>query len=428
MTPNIMEDIPQSVSVYVRVKPLASGSTGKGRDSHSHCSDNAIKYLSNSISIQSKSIRASEDLGRTSTFTLSNCNGVIGGSTRDVFSTVEVSNKYIDECIQNRKPGLICCYGQSSSGKTYTMFGGSPSKAEHQDVKGLVYFAMEYIFSLVEIKNYRVALKAFEIYDERVIDLIPCASWNEGKRETTRKMSSNVDECNKVNIHNISDFESVLRKIDAKRSICATSLNQTSSRSHGFVRIFIEVPADGSLGSISSLTFVDLAGSERQSKTKSSGNVLKEGIRINKSLLTLGAVVRSLSNPKECHVPWRESKLTTVLHPHLHKNANVGFILCISSEDRCLAESISTLRFGAMLMNLRLNEVTQDCMPHTPQTPMAKPDLGCSAIESDGKIGVSNCDTRVEYLKWKIFDLFLCLLLGSANSLLLWKCFVNWRP
>lgn len=426
MTSNIMEDIPQSVSVYVRVKPSVSASMGQGRDSRGHCSENAIQYFSDSISIQSKSFKASEDLGRTSTFTLSNCHGVIGGSTRDVFTTVEVSNKYIDECIQKRKPGLICCYGQSSSGKTYTMFGGSPSKAGNHDEKGLVYFAMEYIFSLVENKKYRVALKAFEIYDERVIDLIPSAR-NEGKWETRRKISD-VDECNKVNISSISDLESVLRKIDAKRSICATSLNQTSSRSHGFVRIFIELPADGSLGSISSLTFVDLAGSERQSKTKSSGYILKEGIRINKSLLTLGAVVRSLSNPKECHVPWRESKLTTVLHPHLHKNANVGFILCISSEDRCLAESISTLRFGAMLMNLRLSEVTQDFMPCTPQTPMAKPDLGCSAIESDGKIGVSNSDIRVEYLKWKILDLFLCLLLGSANSLLLWKCFVNWRP
>ena len=421
------QDVPKScVSVYVRVKPpLCLPSSEQGQGYSGICSASFIKCLNNSISIDSKSQNPLEDSGRSSTYTLANCSGVVVGSTRDVYNAVEISTKHINDCIQNNKPGLICCYGQSSSGKTYTMFGTTLSKKATQHESGLVQMAVEHILSTIDRKKYTISLKAFEIYDERVIDLLS-ASNNEGKSEKRRKVSDG-DDCSKVFIRDMTDFEALVKMIEAKRSISSTSLNRSSSRSHGIVRIFIELLDDKAVGAIPSLTFVDLAGSERQSKTKSSGTILKEGIRINKSLLALGAVVRSLSrnNPKESHIPWRESKLTSVLRPFLHKDANVGFILCISSEDRCISESISTLRFGAMLMDMRLKEVASqlDFQPCTPQASLAHAEPGCSSRKKNVSSSFPEPDRETLIVPYTMIDSLLCLLLAGANTLLLFWSF-----
>lgn len=414
MAVNISRDVMKSgVSVYVRVKPpLGLTSSEQGNGSRDACSTSLIKCFKNSIYIESKTQKAVEDSCRSSTYTLSNCSGVIDGSTRDVFKVVELSTRYIHDCIENNKSGLICCYGQSSSGKTYTMFGSTLSNKAGQHERGLVHMAMEHILSIIDTNKYTIALRAFEVYDERIIDLIT-SSRDEAKPDTRRKISDG-DECNKVVVHGMADFEAVVKMIESKRSMSFTSLNQSSSRSHGIVRIFIELLDDKAVGAISSLTFVDLAGSERQAKTKASGAILREGIRINKSLLTLGAVVRSLSNPKESHIPWRESKLTSVLKPFLHKDANIGFILCISSEDMCLSESISTLRFGAMLMDMRLIETAnQGFLPKSFST--EEKEIANDFHESNGKSGIMPC---------VMIDSFLCLLLAGAHTVLLFWNFL----
>lgn len=420
MCENVTDNAPKTVvSVYVRVKPPLSFTASATRRSFQDSSkESCIKYDDTSVSVEHKTQKATGDVSRTVCM-LPNCHGVMDGSTRDLFEAAKVPSRYLDDCMYLGKSGIICCYGQSSSGKTYTMFGGN-SGGDHE--KGLVHLAIEYLLSATESKGHKISVMAFEIYEERVIDLI--SSSRKENKGTKQHVSDGV-ECNRVPVHSTNDFDALVKRIESRRSMCSTGLNQSSSRSHGFLRISLESPSDCPPSITSSLTFVDLAGSERQSKSKASGNTLKEGIMINKSLMTLGAVVRSLSHQREGHIPWRESKLTTVLRPFLQRDANVGFVLCISSEESCSTESVSTLRFGAMLLDMRLREsVAQDLLSCSPQTPCVQSQISCSAIEKDDRLDSIIHYEGFGYLFWHVVDFLVCLLLGSAHMLLLllfWK-------
>ncbi|KAE9597866.1 putative plus-end-directed kinesin ATPase [Lupinus albus] len=183
----------------------------------------------------------------------------------------------------------IFAYGQTSSGKTYTM-------------SGITEYAVTDIFNHIENhkeREYVLKFSALEIYNESVRDLLstdttPLRLLDDPERGTV------VEKLTEETVLDLNHFEELISFCETQRQIGETSLNEASSRSHQILRLTIESSACESMvnGKSSSLAasvnFVDLAGSERASQTNSAGTRLKEGCHINRSLLTLGTVIRKL--------------------------------------------------------------------------------------------------------------------------------------
>ncbi|XP_078440592.1 kinesin-like protein KIN-7C [Wolffia australiana] len=253
----------------------------------------------------------------------------------------------------------IFAYGQTSSGKTYTM-------------TGVTEYAMADIYDYIERhteRDFVLKFSALEIYNEAVKDLLsgdntPLRLLDDPDRGTI------VDKLTEEVVTDWEHMQELLSVCEAQRQIGETSLNAMSSRSHQILRLSVESTAREftTRGNSSSLTacvnFVDLAGSERASQTLSAGTRLKEGCHINRSLLTLGTVIRKLSKGRGGHVPYRDSKLTRILQSSLGGNARTT-IICTMSPARCHVEqSRNTLLFACcakeVATNAQVNVVMSD--------------------------------------------------------------------
>ncbi|KAF3534531.1 hypothetical protein DY000_02038138 [Brassica cretica] len=216
-------------------------------------------------------------------------------------------------CVLSGINSSIFAYGQTSSGKTYTM-------------TGITGFAINDIFLYIDKRM-------------SLLSLFRCApSLSPGG----------------------SIRRNVLNYVSAQRKIGETSLNETSSRSHQILRLTIEsskreVSPESSAILAASVCFVDLAGSERASQTLSAGSRLKEGCHINRSLLTLGTVIRKLSKGKHGHIPYRDSKLTRILQNSLGGNARTAIICTMSPARSHLEQSRNTLLFATCAKEVTTN-------------------------------------------------------------------------
>eukprot|EP00798_Chlamydomonas_sp_ICE-L_P003492 gene3493-13558_t len=280
----------------------------------------------------------------------------------------------------------VFAYGQTSSGKTFTM-RGSPEDP------GLIPLAVHEIFETINAANDReflLRVSYMEIYNEEVNDLLA----PQNVRLTIHENKESGVYVPGLREDIVTGPEQVLALLDegeSNRHIGSTKMNEKSSRSHTVFRMviesrLIEAEADDA-GAIlvSTLTLVDLAGSERVAKTGAEGIRMKEGSAINKSLLTLGNVINKLSegvagghisyrdSELTCilqpslgggHIPYRDSKLTRILQPSLGGNAKTAIICAITPAGCHTEESNSTLRFACrakrVVNNARLNEVLTD--------------------------------------------------------------------
>lgn len=223
---------------------------------------------------------------------------------------------------------------------------------------------------------------------------------------------------------------------DRRRHFGVTNMNAHSSRSHVMVRFNIESrkvptkptnPLRQSWGKdkptcFSTLNLVDLAGSERANKSGTSGQSLKEGSFINKSLLTLGTVISNLSEGKLKHVPYRDSKLTRLLATALGGNAKTCVITCISPAEGNLSESISTLRFAQRAKNI-VNHVKKnefdDAKSLAQKLAMKQAEIDSlrAELESGGGIGSTALKDKAlsAQRKYRILK-FLMLNIGSITK------------
>ncbi|MQM18417.1 hypothetical protein Taro_051408 [Colocasia esculenta] len=238
--------------------------------------------------------------------------------------------------------GSIFAYGQTSSGKTYTM-------------TGITEYAMNDIYDYIRKHKERafvLKFAAMEIYNEAVRDLlrtesIPLRVLDDPDRGTI------IEKLTEVTLRDWNHMQELLSICEAQRQIGETSLNEMSSRSHQILRLTIESSAREFLGKDNSSTlsasvnFVDLAGSERASQALSAGARLKEGCHINRSLLTLGTVIRKLSKGRNGHIPYRDSKLTRILQPALGGNARTAIICTICPARSHIEQSRNTLLFAS---------------------------------------------------------------------------------
>lgn len=244
----------------------------------------------------------------------------------------------------------IFAYGQTSSGKTYTM-------------TGITECAVADMYNYIDMhkeRQYLLKFSAMEIYNEAVRDLLSSDSGPLRLLDDPEK-GTVVERLTEVTLKDWSHLKELLSICEAERKIGETSLNETSSRSHQIMRLTIESTAREYRGMENSSTlaaqvnFVDLAGSERASQTLSVGTRLKEGSHINRSLLTLGTVIRKLSKGRNGHVPYRDSKLTRILQNSLGGNARTAIICTMSPARSHVEQSRNTLLFASCAKEVTTN-------------------------------------------------------------------------
>ncbi|KAF5197470.1 Kinesin-like protein kin-7f [Thalictrum thalictroides] len=253
----------------------------------------------------------------------------------------------------------IFAYGQTSSGKTYTMVG-------------ITEYTVADIFDYIqrhEERAFVMKFSAMEIYNEAVRDLLsgdnsPLRVLDDPEKGTI------VEKLTEETLRDWNHLQQLLSICEAQRQVGETLLNEASSRSHQILKLTIESSAREFLGKDNSSTlaatvnFVDLAGSERASQALSAGTRLKEGCHINRSLLTLGTVIRKLSKGRNGHVPYRDSKLTRILQPSLGGNARTAIICTMSPARSHVEQTRNTLLFAScakeVATNAHVNVVMSD--------------------------------------------------------------------
>jgi kinesin family protein 15 len=274
----------------------------------------------------------------------------------------------------------IMAYGQTGSGKSFTVFGPStifngPSTGaslssstvtdDKNSLVGLVPRIMDYIFAYMagESKNKTFSTKCsfFEIYQEKVIDLLNDSS-NDSSGLSVREDTKHgvfVDGLTEEVVKSSADVSKVLGIGYNNRHVGETNMNRESSRSHAVFMLTVNRQERIQSGDdfinktiVSKLTLVDLAGSERQKSTNAAGNTLKEASQINKSLTVLGQVINSLVD-SQIHVPFRDSKLTFLLRDSLGGNSKTLLIAAIAQNELSIPETISTLKFAQRVKNIK---------------------------------------------------------------------------
>lgn len=264
-------------------------------------------------------------------------------SQQEVFN---LAAKPIIDSVLEGFNGTIFAYGQTSSGKTYTMMGDLHKYDDEGIIPRMVKHVFSYISNSTSEVEYIVKLSMMEIYMERVRDLIETTRINLNIREDKAKGIFVED----LSEHYVASEEEVIELIQLgsdNRTTAFTNMNDYSSRSHTILMLTIKSSNVVDLSTKTGKLFlVDLAGSEKISKTGATGLTLEEAKNINSSLTTLGMVINSLTDEKSTHIPYRESKITRILQESLGGNAKTCLIITCSPSSFNDSETLSTLRFG----------------------------------------------------------------------------------
>ncbi|XP_069620119.1 kinesin-like protein KIF3A isoform X2 [Ranitomeya imitator] len=266
--------------------------------------------------------------------------------------------------------GTIFAYGQTGTGKTFTMEGVRAVP----ELRGIIPNSFAHVFGHIAKAEgdtrFLVRVSYLEIYNEEVRDLL-------GKDQTQRlevkerpDVGVYIKDLSGYVVNNADDMDRIMTLGHKNRSVGATNMNEHSSRSHAIFTITIECSEKGADGNIhvrmGKLHLVDLAGSERQAKTGATGQRLKEATKINLSLSTLGNVISALVDGKSTHVPYRNSKLTRLLQDSLGGNSKTMMCANIGPADYNYDETISTLRYANRAKNIknkaRINEDPKDAL------------------------------------------------------------------
>ena len=285
-------------------------------------------------------------------------------------SNKEIFEKLIKDSLSNLLKGInisIFAYGQTSTGKTFTM------KGETKSNEGLIPLSIKEIFNSLNnkessITKYIVKVSYSEIYNETVNDLIDSTKKNLEIRESSQK-GIFVYNLSEITVTSVEKAMQLLNKGEANRIIAETKLNEKSSRSHTIFKINIEFFVKDKINNKekkynAQLNLVDLAGSENVSKAKCEGMRIKEGGNINKSLLALSNVINKLSQNNKSFVNYRDSKLTRLLQTALGGNSKTTIICTMVDDNSHYSETLNTLHFGMKAKNIKttvkVNEIITD--------------------------------------------------------------------
>ncbi|XP_041368927.1 kinesin-like protein KIF14 isoform X3 [Gigantopelta aegis] len=272
----------------------------------------------------------------------------------------------------------LFAYGQTGSGKSYSMMG-------HGSEVGIIPRFCEELFSRVEhsrdkkMVKIAVEISFFEIYNEKIHDLLASSKDKGGKKATLKVrehpvLGPYVEGLSTFVVNSFEDVEGWITLGNKNRATAATGMNDKSSRSHSVFTIVMTQTRTERLegkdhdSSVNSkINLVDLAGSERQSQAQTTGERLREGANINKSLMTLGKVISLLSEQstmtskkRKIFIPYRDSVLTWLLKESLGGNSKTAMIATISPVHQHIDETLSTLRYAQQARSIvnmvRINE------------------------------------------------------------------------
>ncbi|XP_078259484.1 kinesin heavy chain [Rhinoraja longicauda] len=242
--------------------------------------------------------------------------------------------------------GTIFAYGQTSSGKTHTMEG----KLHNSQLMGIIpriaHDIFDHIYSMDENLEFHIKVSYFEIYLDKIRDLLDVSKTNLSVHEDKNRVPF-VKGCTERFVSSPEEVMDVIDEGKANRHVAVTNMNEHSSRSHSIFLINIKQENIETEKKLSGkLYLVDLAGSEKVSKTGAEGALLDEAKNINKSLSSLGNVISALAEGTKTHVPYRDSKMTRILQDSLGGNCRTTIIICCSPSNYNDAESKTTLMFG----------------------------------------------------------------------------------
>ncbi|XP_076803302.1 kinesin-like protein KIF1A isoform X3 [Clavelina lepadiformis] len=293
----------------------------------------------------------------------------------------QVYNDFGVEMLQHAFDGYNICifaYGQTGAGKSYTMMGKQDSK----DQGGIIPQMCEELFARIAESTtnnnlnegtvtYSVEVSYMEIYCEQVRDLLNPKNNKYLRVREHPLLGPYVEDLSKLAVQSFSDINNLMDEGNKARTVAATNMNATSSRSHGvFNIVFTQKRHDRDTNleteKVSKISLVDLAGSERAESTGAKGKRLKEGANINQSLTSLGKVISALAEQAKSkkkrgeYIPYRDSVLTWLLKENLGGNSKTAMIAAISPADINYDETLSTLRYADRAKQIRCNAVVNE--------------------------------------------------------------------
>nr|XP_015823143.2 kinesin-like protein KIF1B isoform X11 [Nothobranchius furzeri] len=353
-----------SVKVAVRVRPFNSREIGK----ESKC---IIQMQGNTTTILNP--KAPKEPAKTFSFDYSYWSHTSPEDSCFASQNL-VYNDIGKEMLAHAFEGYNVCifaYGQTGAGKSYTMMG-----KQEEGQEGIIPMLCEDLFEKINEDNnkeelsYSVEVSYMEIYCERVRDLLnPKNKGNLRVREHPL-LGPYVEDLSKLAVTSYTDIADLMDAGNKARTVAATNMNETSSRSHAvFTIVFTQKKHDNETDltteKVSKISLVDLAGSERADSTGAKGTRLKEGANINKSLTTLGKVISALAEvskkkKKTDFIPYRDSVLTWLLRENLGGNSRTAMVAALSPADINYDETLSTLRYADRAKNIKCNAVINE--------------------------------------------------------------------
>jgi len=296
------------------------------------------------------------------------------GSTQQLIFD-ECTRPIIDSVL-NGYNGTLFCYGQTGTGKTFTMEG----VVDDESLRGMVPRAFYYVFAGItqeQGKNMEFLVRGsfLEIYKDDVFDLLNSKMRSKMEVKESPDKGVFVKDLSTFTVKSPDDLLKILKVGQKQRKVGATKMNEGSSRSHSILTITIESSekeVDTKTGAesvhykVGKLNMVDLAGSERQKKTEAVGDRLDEAKSINWSLTVLGNCIKALVEPGSKHVPYRDSKLTRLLQDSLGGNTKTVMCANLGPAATNFDETISTLRYADRAKSIKnkpvVNEDPKDTM------------------------------------------------------------------
>ncbi|XP_075779312.1 kinesin-like protein KIF3C isoform X2 [Pelodiscus sinensis] len=347
----------EALKVVARCRPMSRKEAAAG----------AERVLEMDVKLGQVTLRnpraAPGELAKTFTF-----DAVYDASSRQADLYDESVRPLIDSVLQGFN-GTILAYGQTGTGKTYTMQGAwaDPEK------RGVIPSSFEHVFTHISRSHnqqYLVRASYLEIYQEEIRDLLAKDQSKKLELKENPETGVYIKDLSSFVTKSVKEIEHVMNLGSQARAVGSTNMNEHSSRSHAIFAITVECSQAGPDGEdhirVGKLNLVDLAGSERQSKMGGPGERPKEASKINLSLSALGNVISALVDGKSTHVPYRDSKLTRLLQDSLGGNAKTLMVATLGPASHSYEESLSTLRFASRAKNIRnkprVNEDPKDTL------------------------------------------------------------------
>uniref|UniRef100_A0A8C7E3Q0 plus-end-directed kinesin ATPase n=1 Tax=Naja naja TaxID=35670 RepID=A0A8C7E3Q0_NAJNA len=350
-----------SVKVAVRVRPFNSRETSK----ESKC---IIQMQGNSTSILNP--KNPKEAPKSFSFDYSYWSHT---SSEDpcFASQNRVYNDIGKEMLLHAFEGYNVCifaYGQTGAGKSYTMMG-----KQEENQAGIIPQLCEELFEKINDNSNEEMSYSVEV-SGRPVSQDPRGGGDLGVRP--QSMQPFLLYLLALSACFVFSKHKCMFPFSFPRTVAATNMNETSSRSHAvFTIVFTQKKHDAetnmSTEKVSKISLVDLAGSERADSTGAKGTRLKEGANINKSLTTLGKVISALAEVDNCtskskkkkktdFIPYRDSVLTWLLRENLGGNSRTAMVAALSPADINYDETLSTLRYADRAKQIKCNAVINE--------------------------------------------------------------------